>query len=98
MLTNVSLPATAYEEVTVGATAVGLSAANYLVAERAVIRVLTNAVNVRRDGGVPTAASGLNYAADVTFTVYGQSDMANFRAVQVAGGATLCVTYEGKMR
>jgi hypothetical protein len=95
MLTNVALPATDYEEITVSTTAVGLTVAKFHAAERATIRVLSNSVNVRRDGGVPTNASGLTYAADTMFTVYGQRDMAHFLAIRVTNDAKLCVTYEG---
>jgi hypothetical protein len=96
MLTNVALPATDYEEVTVSSTAVGLTAAKYHLYERAVIRVLSNSINYRRDGGVPTASSGLTQAADTTFNIFGQRDMAGFLAIRVTNDAKLCVTYEGK--
>ena len=96
MLTNVALPATDYEEVTVSNTAIGLTFTKYHLYERAVIRVLSNSINYRRDGGTPTASSGQTQAADTTFTLYGQGDMSNFLAIRVTNDAKLCVTYEGR--
>ena len=88
-----------YESITVGASAIGFTAAqinpgsNAQRAERAFVTTEGASLRFRIDGTDPTSAEGHLVLANSSFVLSGHRALANFRAIRVTGNATAKVTY-----
>lgn len=94
----------ASEQITVAASAIGFTAAtisptctgcpiNQLRATTAICTVATDSIRILSSGTTPTASLGLVVIAGGSFTVYGYTDIANFRAIRVTNTATIDCQY-----
>jgi|SRR5581483_7457631 len=98
----VEAPTTAfgYETLTVSTTALGPTSSVYAPsgqtpASVALIAVSAQGVNLRYDGGDPTATIGIPLAAGATFLVLGVANVAQIRLIRNGGAdATVHLTYE----
>lgn len=75
----------AYEEVTVAAASIGLTAGTYLDATRADLQLETAQVRYRIDGGAPSAAVGFLLEVGQALQLTGAADIAAFRAFRTGG-------------
>lgn len=99
-----TLNAFAYEELSVGAVAVGFTAATIKEtgvatwadrrpAQAALVTCETNTIRFRLDGTAPTASVGHALIAGDSLWLDGMHAIANFKAIQASAGATLRVTF-----
>lgn len=85
-----------FDNVTVGSTAVGLTASKVLpsgeiAARQATCVVETNSIRIRYDGTNPTASVGLLYTSGQSFAIYGANNIRRLRAIRVTSdGALQC--------
>jgi len=89
----------AYESITVGTTAVGLTTSVYKsdtgTAARAIITVETDQVRYRYDGTSPTSTEGHLLNATDTLLVVGRGNLDRIRFIRAgADDATIRVSYE----
>ena len=54
----------------------------------AIIKCLTNVVNFRCDGTAPTATTGMQLAVGDYWTIVGNKNITNFRAIDTSAGAS----------
>lgn len=88
----------AYEDVTVGSTAVTLTAATYGAADYASMLVEGGPIRFRLDSGTPTASVGDLLNVGDRLVLESDSEIQGFKAIRVDGSsATLRVNY-GKQR
>ena len=88
----------AYEDLTVGSTAVGFTAATYAGADYASIYVEGGPVRFRLDAGTPTASVGDTLEQGDRLTLDSEEEVKRFRAIRRDGvSATLRVNF-GKQR
>lgn len=88
----------AHETITVSSVAIGFTAATYAptgtVAKYAECTLETNAIREWPDStAAPTATVGRPYAVGARFTVYGQNNMRNWRAIRQTNDAVLSCAY-----
>jgi hypothetical protein len=84
-----------YEDLSVGSSAVGFTAATYGSATRARVRVLDAAVRVRVDGVDPTASVGELFKPGEEFRVEHSAGLSKFSAIRASSqDATLQVVYD----
>lgn len=84
----------AFEKITVGSTAVGLTAATYAGATVAEVTFETAAVRVRRDGTAPTAETGTPFFDKDVLLLTSSDQIAKFKAIRSgATDATIQVAY-----
>ncbi|KKN71817.1 hypothetical protein LCGC14_0416710 [marine sediment metagenome] len=86
-----------FEQITDISSATGLTDGKYNAAGvlYAQIQVTTSDMRYRTDGTDPTSAIGPYTATNGIIEVWGQDDMAAFRAIDSAGSSKLEVTYFG---
>lgn len=86
-----------FEQITSISSAVGLTDGKYNVANivYASIQVTSSDMRYRTDGTDPTNAIGTYIAENGIIEVWGQADMAAFRAIDVTATSKLEVTYYG---
>jgi len=86
-----------FEQITSISSATGLTSTNYAAAGVvfAQVQVTSSDMRYRTDGTDPTNAVGTYIAENGIIEVWGQDDMAAFRAIDVAGTSKLEVTYFG---
>lgn len=86
-----------FEQITSISSSTGLTAAKYGAAGVvfAFIQVTTSDCRYRTDGTAPTSSVGHVLATNGSIEVWGQTDMANFRAINMTGTSKLEVTYFG---
>jgi len=85
---------TAREPLTVGGTAVALTAATYGNSRHAVITVETAPIRFTVDGSTPTAAQGHIANPGDILTLANQDQVRKFQAIRLTGtSATLMVSY-----
>ena len=90
----------AYESITVGATAVSLTAATYTdsdsqKAKRAIITTEAASFRYRYDGTAPTASEGHLVTQQSVIIIVGSDNISNFQAIRTgATSAVIKVTYE----
>ena len=86
-----------YESITVGATAIGFTAAKIVqaagTAVMAFVSVETASISMTLNGTTPTSSIGHLWTAGQAFTVCGSLDIGRFRAIQVVSSGTMKVTY-----
>lgn len=101
-MTGLNSGVQASEEVTVGGTAIGISAALHSPTDHATngrpqYAWITNthaseAFNFRIDGNDPTTAIGHRVAAGDSIILYGNLALVRFRAIQTSAGSEFFVT------
>ena len=88
----------AYEDLTVGATAVGFTAATYAGADYATVFVENGPIRFRLDAGTPTASVGDTLEQGDRIVLESEEEVRRFRAIRRDGvSATLRVSF-GKQR
>ncbi len=93
--------ATAFEQITVSTTAVGLTTSNYDVSgadlgrrtKRVTCAVETAAIRFRLDGTDPTASVGWPANAGDQIVIDKPNDISSFKAIAQGSSATLSCTY-----
>ena len=88
----------AYEDLTVGSTAVGFTAATYGGADYATVYVESAPIRFRLDAGTPTASVGDTLEQGDRLVLESEEEVRRFRAIRRDGiSATLRVNF-GKQR
>jgi glutamate synthase domain-containing protein 3 len=87
----------AFEQLTVGQTAVAFTREKLSHVVKAVITVETNAVRIRTDGTAPTASIGLLIPAGTILELTGTAELYGFKAIckEGTGNAILNIEYKG---
>mgnify|MGYP001594427290 CR=1 FL=1 len=93
--------ATAFEQITVSSTSVGLTTSNYDLTnadlsrrtKRVVCSVESNAIRFRVDGTAPTASVGYPVTAGQQIIIDKPNDIENFRSIRQSADATLSCIY-----
>lgn len=86
--------ASAYESITVAASAVGLTSATYGTSTKAEMTLETGQIRVRKDGTNPTSAEGHIVEVGDIIKLNSASDLATFKAIRTgATSGVLKITY-----
>ena len=100
-MVSIALESFAFEQITVGSSATGLTEATYAPsgnpqARRALIQNIGGqTVRYRTDGAEPTSSSGHELADGDTLTLETTHDIASFRAIREgSSNSALAVTYQ----
>lgn len=89
----------AFEKLTIGVAASGLTAATFAAAnnasraESALITVETNSIRVRLDGVAPDATTGHLYTAGSSFIITGVDALIAAKFIRATADAVIQVTY-----
>ena len=88
----------AYEDLTVGATAVGFTSATYGAADYASVYVESGPIRFRLDGGTPTASVGDTLEQGDRIVLESQEEVSRFRAIRRDSISATLRTNFGKQR
>ena len=92
--TTIGITPFAFESVTVGAAAIGLTAGTYLGAVEAMITLETAQIRIRTDGTNPSAIEGHLVEIDDIITLIGTKQISQFKGFRTGGiSGVLKVTY-----
>jgi hypothetical protein len=84
----------AHESVTVGAAAIGLTAATYRRARKAFLTLETAQIRFNYDGTTPTSTVGHLMEVGQTLELKNHDEIVNFLAIRTGSSGTLKVSYE----